>query len=192
MKKLEWIYREILYQFQEKHQRRFVQKDLAALFRCSLSTVSHAIDKPRAMGAVRIGGRFGEVSDARKLALYWATIRRPARDTLYETSVPLPVLELEGQMVPGAAYGAFSAFRRRLGTTPADYDHVYVYVQDAKALRARFPPRKGPVNLTAWRADPHLTRYGPATTAAQTFADLWNLPQWYARDFADALLEKMP
>jgi len=63
---------------------------------------------------------------------------------------------------------------------------------DPQNLRKRFPFRKGPPNLTVFKADPFLLRYGSSTPAAQTFADLWNLPQWYARDFSNALLERIP
>lgn len=95
-------------------------------------------------------------------------------------------------MPPEIIYGAFSACRMRFKLLPADYDHVLVYAPDAAGVKGRFPAVKGPPNLTVLRADPLLPRYGQATCMPQTYADLWNLPQWYARDFGNALLELVP
>ncbi|MBI4667869.1 MAG: hypothetical protein HY747_01590 [Elusimicrobia bacterium] len=193
MKKIELIYREIIYQAMEKGQNRFMQKDLAALFNCSLSTVFHALIKPRRMGAVRVGGRFAEVTDIKKLLLYWATIRCLDKEVIYSTTTNLTVFNLEGQMPPEIVYGAFSAFRLRFKDAPADYDQVYIYAPKARTIKKRFPQSdKGTVKLTALEADRHLARYGKTTTLAQTFVDLWNMPQWYARDFANAILDKIP
>ncbi len=63
----------------ERKELRFVQKRLAGLIGCSLSTVSHALERPRSIGAVRVTGRFGEVTEIRKLLIYWATIQRLGR-----------------------------------------------------------------------------------------------------------------
>lgn len=193
MKILELIYREILFQSIENKNYRFVQKDLAHLFECSLSTVFHALKNPREMGAVTIGGRFGEVTDIKKLLFYWATVRRLAREIIYETFSPLPLFNIEGQMPPDITYAAFSAYRRRFNDAPADYDHVYVYSgENLQKIKKRFPPIKGRARLTVLRADPFLSRYGPITTVAHTFVDLWNCHHWYAKDFSNALLQRIP
>jgi hypothetical protein len=96
--------------------------------------------------------------------------------------------------LPGSLYGAYSAASRLLGEPPADYSKVYFYVarHDLEAFQRRFPrvPRS-PANTFALKVLPVMPSYGPVTTLVQTFVDCWNLADWYARDFARALEEKL-
>jgi hypothetical protein len=41
------------------------------------------------------------------------------------------------------------------------------------------------------KADEFLKNYGQTTTLAQTFVDLWNLSEWYAKDFLNAIKGKI-
>ncbi|MBI2552471.1 hypothetical protein HYW17_04200 [Candidatus Uhrbacteria bacterium] len=191
MTKKELIWRHILDTASPKKLPTFTQKELARRFRFSLSTVHHALDIPRKIGAVEVTGRFFRLRDPEKLLYLWATQRNLKRDILYATHVDASVQKIEGAMVPGAIFAAFSAYRLRYKDAPADYDVVYVYAPDVDAIRARFPKTRGYENLVVLKPDalgapePHLT------SDAQTFVDIWNTPHWYAKEFLEALKEKM-
>lgn len=191
MKKIEIIWRELLYQAQEKKNRRFTQKDLAARFNCSTSTVFQSLKMLRKMGAVRVTGRFFILEDPEKLLYHWASVRNLEKDILYKARVNLPILELEAQMPGSVVFGGFSAVRLKLNEVPADYDKVYVYTKDLGEIKKRFTLQKGSPNLIILNADPYLKDYGQTTTLAQTFADLWNVREWYAKEFVKALKQKI-
>ncbi len=191
MKKIEIIWRHLLYQVWEKEENHFVQKKLAKQFGFSLSTISQALKAPRKMGAVRVSSRFFTLSDPEKLLYYWASVRNLEKEVVYRTKVNLPILEIEGQMPARVIFGGYSAYRLKFGLCPADYDKVIIYSQDSKALKKRFPLDKGYPNLWVLKADPFLKNYGQITPLAQIFVDLWNLPDWYAKEFINNLREKL-
>ena len=191
MTKKEIIWREILYQGLEKKKRQFTQKELRALFGFSLSTIFNALKAPRKIGAVKVTGRYFILQDLEKLLYLWGTQRNLKKDIIYTTHLRASVFEIEGMMPPAVVYGAYSAYRRTFKDIPADYDKVYVYAQNINKIKKRFPPKRGYENLIVLKADPFLRKYGRITTKAQTFVDLWNLPEWYARDFYLALGNKI-
>lgn len=190
MMKKEVLWRFILENSLHKKQAKFTQKELAGRFRYSLSTVHHALDIPRKIGAVEVTGRFFRVRDPEKLLYLWATQRHLKRDILYTTHVDMSVQKIEGSMPPRAIFAAFSAYRLRYGDAPADYDVVYVYATDVTAIKTRFPKTRGYENLIVLKSDQLLP--GKHTTSdVQTFVDIWNTPHWYAKEFLTALKEKM-
>jgi len=191
MKKIEIIWRELLYQAIEKSNRRFTQKDLAEKFNFSTSTVFQALKAPRKMGAIRVTGRFFVLENPEKLLFHWASVRQLKKDIVFSTRVQPPVLEIEGKMPPDTVFGGYSSARQKLSVPPADYDKVYVYSQNLPAIKSRFSEQKGNVNLIVLKPDDFLADYGQTTTLAQTFVDLWNLPEWYAKEFTEALKKKI-
>jgi len=194
MKKIEIIWRELLFQVIEKHRRQFTQKELAGKFGFSTSTIFQSLKVPRKMGAVRATGRFFIVEDPEKLLYHWASIRDLKRDILFAGRVELPVLEIEGRMPEGVIFGGFSAARLILKESPADYDKVYVYINlksQISNLESRFEFIKGNPNLFILKADKFMENYGQITTLAQTFVELWNLPDWYAKEFVKDLKERI-
>jgi len=193
MNKKEIIWREILYQAIEKKNRQFMQKDLAAKFGFSLSTVFNALKSPRQIGAIKVTGRNFQITDIEKFLYLWATVRNLKKDIIYQTRVDDSMIDIEGLMPNSVIYGAYSAYRLRFKNAPADYDKIYVYVQDLDEIKKRFPVvgAKNYFNLIVLQADPFLRNYDQTTTLAQTFADLWNLPEWYAKDFQEALKNKI-
>lgn len=191
MKKIEIIWREILYQAIEKKNSRFTQKDLAQTLKVSTSTIFQALKDPRRMGAVRVGGRFFSLEDWEKLLYHWASVRNLDRDIIFRGHVDLPVLEIEGLMPPDVVFGLYSACRLWLGTAPADYDKVYVYAESADDVSKRYEWTRGRENLFILAADSRLGRFGQKTTLAQTFVDLWNLGDWQAKEYVRALAEKI-
>lgn len=191
MKKIEIIWREVLFGTIEKKQRQFTQKAMATDLDVSTSTVFAALKAPRRMGAARVTGRFFVIEDAEKLLFHWASIRNLQKDIIFAGRVNLPVLEIEGLMPPQVVFACFSAARHYLDAVPADYDKVYVYATDIEPVRHRFEFVRGQPNVFVAKGDSFLSRYGVKTTLAQTFVDLWNLSDWQAKDFAKAIKEKI-
>ena len=191
LKKKEIIWREILYQTIEKKTRQFTQKGLAKKFSFSLSTVFNALKVPRASGAIEVGSKFFTVRDQEKFLNIWATFRNISKDIIYQTRVENPAVEIESLMPPAAIFTAFSAYRLKFNEAPADYDKVYIYCDDLTEIKKRFPPKPGNPNLIVLKLDPRLQAYGAIAPLPQIFVDLWNLSEWYAKDFLDALKEKI-
>jgi hypothetical protein len=192
MTKKEIIWREILFQAGENKKTEFTQKELAQKYGFSLSTVFNALKVPRSANAVE-GTRGFRVRDTEKFLHLWATFRKIKKDMVYQTNVDKKVFDIEGEMPPGVIFGGYGAFLKKYNEAPADYDKVYIYAAENEVteIKNRFPPQKGYVNLLVLKADPWLKNFGAITPDCQTFVDLWNLPEWYAKDFLNALKEKM-
>lgn len=203
MNKKEIIWREILFQVIEKkikfitldskHLMQFTQKDLAKKFGFSLSTIFNALKIPRASGAIEVKGRGFFVRDKEKFLQIWATFRNLEKEIIYKTRANLSVNEIEGSMPPKIIYGAFNAFIKKFKQKPADYDKVYIYAdkKNLKEIKKRFPFKKGYENLIVLKKDPFLFKYGKTTPLCQIFVDLWNIKEWYAKEFLNKLKEKI-
>lgn len=191
MSKQEIIWREILFQALEKDIHIFTQKELAEKFSISLSTVFNALKGPREISALKVTGRNFEINNVEKLLYFWATKRNLNQEIIYKTHIPATSFEIEGMMPADIIFTAYSAFHKKYNEAPADYDRVYVYTNDLEEIKKRFPPKSGYENLIVLKADKFLKNYGPTATLAQIFVDLWGLPEWYAKDFLDALKEKI-
>lgn len=194
MKKIETIWHEILHQSLYRKQFRFTQQDLARKFSYSLSTVNHALSIPDRIGAIRKESKFFILSDYHKLLYYWASKRNLSSDIIYSTHYEDIVSEIEGLAPPEVTFGLYTAARKILGEPPADYDCVYFYSlpSDLTSLQNRFPQtsikRK---NIIVLKGPPLLFEYGHYTSLPQTFVDIWNLKDWYGRDFTLSLEEKI-
>lgn len=188
MKKIEIIWRDILEN--ATSSAIFEQKKLAEKFSFSTSTVFAAIYPLRQIGAVSVTGRNFSVTNFEKILLFWATHRNLTHDIIYETFVDAPVLEIEGLIDNETIYGAYSAARMLLKTSPSDYDKVYCYTENLTKLKERFPPSHHPPNFFVLKADSGLKNFGKITPVSETYVDLWNLKDWYADEFLKALKEK--
>lgn len=182
MLKIEYIWRELLYQTIEVKNPFFQVNQLAKKFRLSTSVVAHSLAPLKGLGIIKVNKTRSQVINAEKLLFYWATRRKLAKDILYQTHTSLPIKETESSLPPNVHLTAFSAMRLYYQRTPADYDHIYLYCDKIDTVRMRFLPKKGEANLFVLAQDPFLSLY-PRTPLGQIFADLWNLPEWYARDF---------
>lgn len=191
MKKIEIIWRELLYQAIEKGNRQFTQKGLAEKFNLSTSTVFQSLKDVRKMGAVRVTGRFFILENPEKLLYHWASARNLKKDVVFSTRVDSPILEIEAKAPPDAVFGGYSSARQHLNQPPADYDKTHIYSQNLEEIKKRFGLQKGNPNLIVLQPDEFLSDYGQITTLAQTFVDLWNLPEWYAKEFTGALKAKI-
>lgn len=193
MTKKELIWREILFQAIEKKKFQFTQKELAEKFGFSLSTVFNALKIPRDSGAIKVTGRNFSVIDAEKFLYIWATQRNLEKEIIYKTNVADSVQKIEGTMPAGIIFGGPSAYVLKYKDAPADYAKVYIYADENNVaeIEKRFPKNKGEENLFVLKSDEGLAKLGSFTPDIQTFADLWNMKDWYAKDFLNALKNKL-
>jgi hypothetical protein len=189
MKKIEFVFEEILYQAIEKKNRRLTQSSLSKELGLSLSTVNLAIGHLRKMGAVDVRPRSFSVVDPKKILLHWASIRNPSKDLIYRTRADMPVRTIEASVPHGTVFGAYTAYKLRFKDVPADYSEVYLY--GGESVKERFPPSEREPNVFVLKMDRNLERYGELTTIARTFVDLWNMSTWYAKDFLKSLEERI-
>lgn len=193
MNKKEVIWREILQQTISNKIVEFTQKELAAKFGFSVSTVFNALKIPRQSGAIKVSGRNFSVADKEKFLNIWATFRNLKKDIIYSTHADLTVREIEGLMPDGALYGAFSAYAKKYQEAPADYDKVYVYADKkiASEIKERFSQKPGYQNIFIILKDSYLRDINGIIPEAQLYVDLWNLSDWYAKDFLNALKTRL-
>ena len=182
MFKIEYIWRELLDRVIEKRNPDFTITELARKFFLSTSVVNHALIPLRNLNIVKINKTLSKVVDWERLLFFWATRRNLKKDIIYSTFSPLPVYDREGLMPSEVISTGFTSFRYLLNKTPADYDHIYFYSNKIEKITKRFPNNKRPSNIFILRPDPYLLK-SKKLGLAQLFVDLWNLPEWYAREF---------
>jgi len=185
MKKIELVYREILFNSIEKKRRTLTQKELAEKLNISLSTVNHAMKPLRKMGSVRIKKRSFEVVNVKKILYYWASVRNIDRDIIYFTRIEKSASQIEKSMPQGVEFACYSAYKFKFNDVPADYNEVYIYSNNSEEIKKRFPEKKGPPNLFVLKKD------FDKVTIAQIFVDLWNLKEWYAKEFMKSMEERL-
>lgn len=190
MKKIEYIWRELLIQTVEKREPVFAQQSLSAKFGLSSSTVNLSLSPLRKLGAVSIGKRHSEVTDYEKILYHWANHRHLEKDISAKLHVGLPVMEIEGRLPENSIPTGYTAIREKFGEPPSNYDKVYCYHADPTIVTARFAAdiTRGEPNLFVMKADPFL---GPQVSLPQVFVDLWNMHDWYAKDFCRFIKSKL-
>ncbi len=186
MKNAELVLREILYQVLEKNNRTLTQSALSKKLHLSLSDVHRTVQKLRALGAVGVRARNFQVSDPKKILYYWASTRNINKDIVFATRIEEPVRDIEKRASDTAIFSAYTAYKLRWNDVPADYSEVYLY-GDEDEMKKRYPLRTGVPNVYILKKDKTLEQYGKKTTLANTFVDLWNIKEWYAREFVQAL-----
>lgn len=194
MNKKELILMEILDKTIENKQYSFTQKEIAEKLGVSLSTVFNALKIPRQSGAIRVTGRNFTLEDTEKLLYIWATGRDLEKEIVYRAYVPAGAAEIEGLMPAGAVFSAYSAYAQKYGEAPADYDKVYVRADSVtlEEIKKRFPAKKGEPNLFVLKMDGgERSKNKGMASDALIFSDLWNLRDWYAKDFLNKLKEKI-
>lgn len=188
MLKIEYIWREILYQGIELKNPEFTITELSNKFKLSTSLVSHALTPLRELGMVRIGKVKSSLIDAERLLMFWATRRNLNKDIIYKTRGDFPVFEREALMPASVLPTAYSACRLFYDLDPTDYNNIYFYAENEDEIKKRFPPKEKEFpNIFVLKSDSFLKNY-KTVPKAQIFADLWNLPEWYAKEFYEKLL----
>lgn len=189
MKKIETIWHHILWLVLEKGNYKFTQKEITEYFKYSSSTVNLAVKQLALVGAIDIKGKFFVVRDTKKILYYWATHRNLQKNIIYQTFVDLPIQEIEGLILPKAIFGGYTAAKYMLGESPSDYSKVYFYINEEKIeeVKKRFPKINGTPNIIVLKSYSKQCNYGNTTSLAQTFVDIWNMNDWYAKDFLQEL-----
>lgn len=187
MLKIEYIWRDLLDRVIEKKKPEFTITELAKKYSLSTSVVNHALIPLRQLNIVKINKFSSKVIDWERLLYFWATRRNLKKEIVYTTFSNLPVFEREGLMPPDVIPTAYTAFRFYFKRIPADYDRVYFYSKNPKTVIKRFPKNKRQPNIFILKPDPYLTKE-KKVSLSQLFVDLWNLPEWYAKDFCQATL----
>ena len=190
MKKIEEVYREILYRAMEKNEFALTQSEISKKLNISLSIVNSVVKRLNSIGAIRIQQRGFDVLDAKKILYLWASIRNLGKDVIFQARIDAPVREIE-RILPDVFCTAYTEYKLRFKEVPADYSEVYVYgdeneLKDIKKRISDFKissknPEANP-NFFVLKKDSSLNLY-KETPLAQIFVDLWNLKEWYAKDF---------
>lgn len=190
MKKIEYIWRELLLRTIERKTPIFSQQELAEKLGLSSSTVHLALSPLRKMGAVFIGKRHSQVIDYEKILYHWANHRDLHADSIYSLHLDISVSEIESRLPGETIPTAYTAVRERFGEPPADYGKVYCYHPAPEKIRQRLESDSSPgePNLFILQADPYL---GNTVSLAQLFVDLWNMTDWYAKDFCHYVKNKI-
>jgi hypothetical protein len=183
------VWRHLLVGALDQGIRRSSLTELSVELELPVSTIHKALERPRAIGAVRGSASGLRVLDPKRLELMWAAQRDLNKDIVYSTRVPMTVPEIEARLPVSAIPTAYTAFVLHEGRNlVADYEQVVVYA-DANEVKRRFPRprRRGQANLLVLEPDPLLSRYGRIAPRCQVYADLFNLPTWQAQRFLEAL-----
>lgn len=136
------------------------------------------------MGAVKINSKNFEIINIKKILYYWASIRNLQKDIIYKIRVDKNVTEIEKNMPPSALFTAYSYYKFKFNDVPADYSEIYVYCSKEE-IKKRFKEIKGTPNLFILKKDSNKV------TLANLFVDLWNLKEWYAKEYLQALENKL-
>lgn len=193
MKKIETIWHHILNSALEDRYRH-TQQELAFHFSYSLSTIHHALNIPTQIGAIRKTSKFFILEDFNKLLFFWASMRNLEKDIVYKTFLDSPMYEIEGMMPAGCIYAGYSAGKKILSEAPADYSKVYFYADKniIQEAQNRFPiNQKREANIFILKMPDSMPAYGQITTIPQTFVDIWNFHDWYAKEFIHRLESKI-
>ncbi len=194
MKNTEIILRELLYRAIEKNEFSLTQSELSKNLNISLSAINLAVKKLTSIGALKPSQRGFKIIDIKKIIYYWASIRNLQEDIIFKTRIEAPVREIERAM-PNIIFTAYTAFKLKFNDTPADYSEIYIYA-DEKELEiikkriSKFKISELNPNLLVLKKDKILAQYNQIPLS-QIFIDLWNIKEWYAREFLNALEVKL-
>src|SRR3989344_4130072 len=190
MKKTEAVFREILYQAIENKKFNLTQSELSKKFGLSLSIVNSAVRKLNSIGAIKISARSFKILDIKKILHFWASIRNLEKDIIFKARLELPVREIE-RIMPDVFFTAYTSYKLKFNDVPADYSEIYLYAspEELEQIKKRISKLKiseNNLNLFILKKDSLLNLY-KKIPLAQIFADLWNLKEWYAKEFIKAL-----
>ncbi|MBI5635881.1 winged helix-turn-helix domain-containing protein [Candidatus Micrarchaeota archaeon] len=191
----ELAYRRVLSEFFFKKTVSFTQAAISRELGVSLSTVNNAVRQAEQIGCVEIRPRGFTLVDAQKLLAYFSTLHRLEKSVVYKTRVEAPVGKIEGMMLSKTVFTAYSGYKLLFNDAPADYSTVFVYAgeKEAQKMRELFEHKQGPVNLVVLAADGKLLEESQNNIAplAQIYADLWNLRDWQAREYLNAIEKRL-
>ena len=94
-------------------------------------------------------------------------------------------------MPDDAVYAAYTAYKFKFKDVPSDYSEIYAYTNNLKEIKRRFPEKNNAPNLFILKKDANLDNYGKTSTIGNIFVDLWNLEEWYAKEFLNAIEKRL-
>src|SRR5258708_25429271 len=155
----EMVWRHLLVAAFDQGVRRTSLTQLSIELDFPVSTIHKALERPRAIGAVRGSASGLRVLDPKRLQFMWAAVRNLSADIVYATRVPMAVSEIEARLPVSAIPTPYTAFVHHQGPNlVADYEPVIAYADGNEGLR-RFPHPLGQPNLLILGPDPLLPRY---------------------------------
>ncbi|MEW6221715.1 MAG: hypothetical protein AB1476_00115 [Candidatus Hadarchaeota archaeon] len=177
MRKIDRLLREILHHFHERGERFFNQKNLAEVCDLSLGTVNPVITRLEQIGAIDRKPLGFRLINPGRAQIYWAVTRELPKDITYATFVPKKVEEIESDLPKGSILTAYSGYKAKIGSVPADYSQVFIYADAAAIRRVHRPTPRKKRNLFVLTPDEHLARLseGGVAPLVQTYVDLWQL-----------------
>ena len=194
MKKIEAVYREILYNAIERKKANFTQLELSKKLNLSLSIVNLAVKKLEAIGTVKVMQRSFKVIDIKKILLFWASARNLSKDVILKMRIEAPVREIE-RIMPNILFTAYTGYAFKFKDVPADYSEVYIYaneeeLEEVKKRVSKVKTSNVNPNFFVLRKDLLLGSY-KEIPLSQLFVDLWNIKEWYAKEFVNSLDKKI-
>ncbi len=193
------VFREIGCSFIEG-KSRFTQLEISKKLGLSLSIVNGALKNLSEINAVKIMPKGFEIVAFDRMLLYWATHRNLKKDIIYSTRAEAKVTDIEKSMPSGIAFTGYTAYKFLFEEVPADYSEVYLYAttEALEEIKTRFAQNSKRPNVFVLKCaadmeNPiiHKRLKKMCVCGAQLFADLWNMEEWYAKDFADALYARL-
>ncbi|MBS3090991.1 winged helix-turn-helix domain-containing protein [Candidatus Pacearchaeota archaeon] len=194
MKQTELVYREILHRAIERKEFSLTQSEISKKLGISLSIINLAVKKLESIGAIRIMQRSFRIIDVKKAIYYWASARNFEKDIIFRARIEIPVREIEKNM-PNIIFTGYSAYKLLFNDVPADYSEIYVYAdeQELEVIKKRFKEfeeESKNSNLIVLKKDKLMESYA-RITIAQIFVDLWNMKEWYAKEFINSFEKKL-
>lgn len=177
MKKIDRVFREVLYRYHLEGVRFFNQKKLAQTCELSLGTVNPLVAKLEQIGAVERKPLGFRLIDPKRLLTYWAATRDLAKDIRYTTFSPAKISEIEEQLSSIGTLTAYSAYKRQMKRMPVDYSQVFVYANPETVRRTFRPSPKRKKNIVVLEGDEHLRKLSKngVVPLVQAYVDLWQL-----------------
>src|SRR5260370_13616608 len=110
LSRTEMVWRHLLVAAFDQGTRRTSLTQLRNELDLPMSTIHKALERPRAIGAVRGSPSGLRVLDPKRLLLLWAAQRDLNGDVVYATKVPMTVNEIEARLPMSAVPTAYTAF----------------------------------------------------------------------------------
>ena len=149
---------------------------------------------------MRVKQRSLDVIALDRLLLYWATAQKLKKRHCIPDKGKCTCKGDREEHANGIAFTGYTGYRLVFNDALADYSEVYLYAteESLKEIKRRFEPNDRIPNVIVLKCDSDLETAikrhrlkASSVCPAQLFADLWNINQWYAKDFVDALSKRL-
>jgi DNA-binding FadR family transcriptional regulator len=176
MKKLDRIFREILYRVYECKELFLTQRALASACRVSRGFVCAAVARLEQLGAIEKKPLGFTVTDPKRVLMLWACTRNLWADVTYSSHVPELARAAEQLVSAGAILTAHAGYYHKFGGRK-ELETLFVYGPHEKIRRLIRAHEGEAANFYVLRPDPHLSKLSEDGVAplGQIYVDLYNL-----------------